>query len=74
MLPLGNTWYDSFQLSVTQRFSHGLSFNLNYNFSKNLDTMERYRRRVQPRAEQEPVRATICRTPCASRAQYVVPQ
>lgn len=37
--PLGNTWYDSFQLNVTQRFSHGLSFNLNYNFSKNLDTM-----------------------------------
>ena len=23
--PLGNTWYDSFQLNVTQRFSHGLS-------------------------------------------------
>jgi hypothetical protein len=37
--PLGNTWYDSFQLNVTQRFSHGLSFNLNYNYSKNLDTM-----------------------------------
>jgi hypothetical protein len=37
--PLGNTWYDSFQLNVTQRFSHGLAFNLNYNFSKNLDTM-----------------------------------
>jgi hypothetical protein len=36
--PLGNTWYDSFQLSVTQRFSKGLSFNMNYNFSKNLDT------------------------------------
>lgn len=37
--PLGNTWYDSFQVNVTQRFSHGLSFNLNYNYSKNLDTM-----------------------------------
>jgi hypothetical protein len=37
--PLGNTWYDSFQLNVTQRFSHGLSFNLNYNYSKNLDTI-----------------------------------
>ncbi|MEO5926624.1 MAG: TonB-dependent receptor [Bryobacteraceae bacterium] len=36
--PLGNTWYDSFQLNVTQRFSRGLSFNLNYNYSKNLDT------------------------------------
>ena len=36
--PLGKTWYDAFQLSVTQRFSHGLSFNMNYNYSKNLDT------------------------------------
>jgi len=36
--PLGKTWYDAFQLNVTQRFSHGLSFNMNYNFSKNLDT------------------------------------
>ncbi len=35
--PLGNTWYDSFQLSVTQRFTRGLSFNMNYNFAKNLD-------------------------------------
>ena len=35
--PLGKTWYDSFQLSVTQRFTRGLSFNMNYNFSKNLD-------------------------------------
>ena len=35
--PLGNTWYDAFQLNVTQRFSHGLSANVNYNFSKNLD-------------------------------------
>jgi hypothetical protein len=37
--PLGNTWYDSFQLSVTQRFSRGLSFNMNYNYSKNLDLL-----------------------------------
>lgn len=37
--PLGNTWYDSLQINVTQRFSHGLSFNLNYNYSKNLDSM-----------------------------------
>lgn len=35
--PLGNTWYDSFQLNITQRFSHGLSANINYNYSKNLD-------------------------------------
>jgi hypothetical protein len=37
--PLGNTWYDAFQLNVTQRFNHGLSFNFNYNFAKNLDAM-----------------------------------
>jgi len=37
--PLGNTWYDSFQLNVTQRFNHGLSFNMNYTFSKSLDTL-----------------------------------
>ncbi|MEO5926421.1 MAG: TonB-dependent receptor [Bryobacteraceae bacterium] len=37
--PLGTTSYDSFQLSVTQRFSHGVSFNVNYNFSKSLDLM-----------------------------------
>ena len=35
--PLGNTWYDSFQLNVTQRFNHGLSFNFNYTYSKNLE-------------------------------------
>jgi hypothetical protein len=37
--PLGNTWYDSFQMNVTQRFNHGLSFNMNYTFSKSLDTL-----------------------------------
>ena len=37
--PLGNTWYDSLQVTVTQRFSHGLSFNVNYNYAKNLDTI-----------------------------------
>ncbi len=35
--PLGDTWYDSFQLNVTQRFNHGLSFNFNYTYSKNLE-------------------------------------
>ncbi len=37
--PLGKTWYDSFQLNVTQRFSHGVSFNMNYTYSKNLELM-----------------------------------
>ncbi len=35
--PLGNTWYDSLQVNVTQRFNHGLSFNFNYTYSKNLE-------------------------------------
>jgi len=37
--PLGVTWYDSLQVSVTQRFSHGFAFNVNYNWAKNLDLM-----------------------------------
>jgi hypothetical protein len=37
--PLGKTWYDSLQTTVTKRFSHGLTFNGNYTFSKNLDLM-----------------------------------
>jgi Carboxypeptidase regulatory-like domain/TonB dependent receptor-like, beta-barrel len=37
--PLGDTWYNAFQLSVTQRFTHGLSFNMNYNYSKSLELM-----------------------------------
>jgi hypothetical protein len=35
--PLGKTWYDSFQLTVNKRLSHGVSFNVNYNYSKNLE-------------------------------------
>ncbi|MEO5922786.1 MAG: TonB-dependent receptor [Bryobacteraceae bacterium] len=37
--PVGNTWYDGLQLSVIQRFSHGLSFNFNYTASKALELM-----------------------------------
>ena len=37
--PLGNTWYDSLQINITQRFSHGLSLSGNYTYSKNLDLM-----------------------------------
>ncbi|MEI9814865.1 MAG: TonB-dependent receptor [Acidobacteriota bacterium] len=37
--PLGKTWYDSFQLTLNKRFSHGLTLNFNYNYSKNLDLM-----------------------------------
>lgn len=34
--PLGNTWYDSLQLKVTQRTSHGLTTSLAFTWSKNL--------------------------------------
>jgi len=34
--PQGKSWYDSLQLSVTKRFSHGLSANGAYTYSKNL--------------------------------------
>jgi len=37
--PLGKTWYDSLQLTVTKRYSHGLTLNANYTFSKNLQLM-----------------------------------
>jgi len=37
--PLGKTWYDALQLTATHRFSHGLSLNANYTYSKNLDLM-----------------------------------
>jgi len=37
--PLGKNWYDSFQLTVNKRFSHGLSANMNYNYSKTLELM-----------------------------------
>jgi hypothetical protein len=34
--PLGNSWFDSVQLVVTQRLWHGLTVNANYMYSKNL--------------------------------------
>jgi len=37
--PLGKTWYDALQLTVTKRLSHGLSVNANYTFSKTLALM-----------------------------------
>lgn len=40
MAPLGapdaKSWYDALQLSFTKRFSHGLTANANYTYSKNL--------------------------------------
>lgn len=37
--PLGKTWYDSLQVSVTKRLSYGLTLKANYTFSKALDAM-----------------------------------
>jgi hypothetical protein len=33
---VGNFSYNSFQITVLQRFAHGLSFNINYTYSKNI--------------------------------------
>jgi hypothetical protein len=35
--PLGRTWYDSLQVTVTKRYSYGLSLNANYTYGKALD-------------------------------------
>jgi hypothetical protein len=34
--PLGKSWYDALQLKFTKRFSHGLTANANYTWSKTL--------------------------------------
>jgi hypothetical protein len=34
--PLGKSWYDSLQVTLNKRFSHGLQINANYTWSKNL--------------------------------------
>ena len=37
--PLGSAWYDSLQLKVTKRLSHGLDFTYAFTFSKEIDTL-----------------------------------
>jgi hypothetical protein len=39
--PLGRTWYDSLQVSVNKRYSHGLMINANYTLGKNLSATSR---------------------------------
>ncbi|MBP1623329.1 MAG: TonB-dependent receptor, partial [Acidobacteria bacterium] len=34
--PIGKTWYDSLQVKVTKRYSHGLDFSLAYSWQKEL--------------------------------------
>ena len=36
--PLGDTWYNSLQLSADKRFSHGLQFNFSFVWSKSMNT------------------------------------
>jgi len=38
-LDVGNSTYNSLQISLTQRFSHGLTFMFNYAYSKELDDL-----------------------------------
>jgi hypothetical protein len=37
--PLGDTWYNSLQLSANKRFSHGLQFTLGFTWQKSMDTL-----------------------------------
>ena len=36
--PLGDTWYDSLQISANKRFSHGLTFTFGFTWQRELDT------------------------------------
>ena len=38
--PLGDTWYNSLQLTANKRFSHGLQFDFAFAWSKSLDTFQ----------------------------------
>jgi hypothetical protein len=38
--PVGNNWYDSLQVKITKRYSHGLNFTVAYTWSKTLTTVE----------------------------------
>jgi hypothetical protein len=39
LAPLGKTWYDALQVTLTKRYSHGLTLNANYTFAKNLSLL-----------------------------------
>ena len=64
--PLGNTWYDSFQLNVTQRSAMGSASIMNYNYSKNLDTITS-NRTCSTEASSKTSPSTIFRTSCGLR-------
>src|SRR5207244_2544217 len=48
--PLGNTWYDSLQVKVTKRYSHGLDFTYAFTWAKELDNLSKSSFDVQDRA------------------------
>jgi hypothetical protein len=48
--PLGKAWYDSFQLKVTKRFSHGLDFTYAFTYQKEIDTLSALSNDIQNRA------------------------
>jgi len=39
LAPLGDTWYDSLQMKLTKRFSHGLELTSAFTFAKELSTL-----------------------------------
>jgi hypothetical protein len=69
--PLGNTWYDSFQLTLTKRFSRGLSLNMNYTYSKTLELLSATD--VFNRANGKAIGATDLPQQLRITAQYQVP-
>jgi hypothetical protein len=40
--PLGRSWYDSLQITLTKRYSNGLQVNANYTFAKNLQQLSAF--------------------------------
>jgi hypothetical protein len=48
--PLGNTWYDSLQIKVTKRYSHGLDLTYAFTWSKELDNLSKTSFNVEDRA------------------------
>jgi hypothetical protein len=70
--PLGVSWYDSMQITVNKRFSHGFTFNANYNWSKNLTQYSAVD--IFNRANGKNLSATDLPNQLRLTVQYTVPQ
>jgi hypothetical protein len=70
--PLGISWYDSMQITVNKRFSHGITFNANYNWSKNLTQYSAVD--IFNRANGKNLSATDLPNQLRLTVQYTVPQ